>query len=85
MIAKLVRYFVRFLIWIIPWLSADYRRRIKPTCKCPACGAVKRHRIQFDPVEKIVVLTCVVCSASWGYPPVVNPQKIVKPPREDET
>lgn len=70
---------VRFLIWLFPWLSYDYRRRIKPRRKCPACGAVKKHKMQFDPEQGKVVMTCVCCEANWGYDPVVNPAKWTKP------
>lgn len=75
--------FVAFLIRLIPWLSADYRRRIRPKQKCPACGAVQAHKISFDPKQKLVALTCVVCSAMWGYDPLVNVAKWHKPPTEE--
>lgn len=76
--------FVRFLIWLLPWLSADYRRRIKPTCKCPACGDNSRKAMKFDAVEKLVVLTCQVCSAQWGYNPIVTATKWAKPETDGE-
>ena len=68
--------FVAFLIWLIPWLSADYRqRRIKAKRKCPACGNVRKHEMKWDPAQKLVAFTCVCCSANWGYDPVVNVAK----------
>lgn len=84
MIVKLVHFTLQILFALFPWLRADYRRRIKPRCKCPACGAVKLHKIQFDPNEKLVVLTCSVCACEWGYAPLVKPDKYVKPPKEEE-
>jgi hypothetical protein len=77
-----MKQFVLFLIRLIPWLSADYRRRIKPKRKCPACGAVKKHLMKFDPAQKLVAFTCVCCSAQWGYDPVVNVAKWHKAERE---
>lgn len=81
---RFVRVLVTLLVWAFPFLTADYRRRVKPRCKCLACGAVKRHRLQFDPAQKLVVITCVVCSCSWGCPALVKPEKIVAPPREED-
>jgi hypothetical protein len=75
--------FVAFLIHVFPWLSADYRaRRIKPRQACPACGAVKKHAMRFDPVQKLVILACVCCGANWGYSPLINTTKFVKSTEE---
>lgn len=72
--------FIRFLIRLFPWLSWDYRnRRIKPRQMCPACGAIKKHDMQFDPAQSLVVLTCGECKATWGYNPIVNTQIWFKP------
>lgn len=70
---------VAFLISLFPWLSADYRRRIKPKQKCPACGAVEKHKMKFDPQQQKVVLLCVCCEAAWGYDPIVKTNKWHKP------
>lgn len=78
-----VKAFVAFLIRIFPWLSADYRlRRIRARQACPACGAVKKHALRFDPKQKLVILSCVCCAAMWGYSPLVNAAKFVKPVEE---
>lgn len=77
---KLLAWLVALLIRICPHLSASYRHRIRPRQKCPACGAVKTHKIAFDPKQKLVAVTCVVCSAAWGFEPMLNTQKWMKVP-----
>lgn len=84
MIVKLVRFLVRFLCWIFPWLRADYRRRINPHRKCPACGAVKTHDIRFDANALKLVLTCVVCECVWAFEPLAKPQKFAKVEQKEE-
>ncbi len=76
--------FVRWLVRLIPWLGYDYRhRRVRRVQTCLACGNRVRVAIQFDAVEKLVRCTCPVCAATWGYNPIVNVQKWVKPVTED--
>jgi len=75
--------FVLWLIRILPILSADYRaRRITPRQMCPACGCAKKHAMTFDPKQSLLVLQCVQCQAHWGYKPIVNTHRWVKPDGE---
>ena len=63
----------RLTLWF-PWLNYDFRHRPRiPVCTvCPGCGARCKHPMRYDPVQKLVVRTCALCSASWGYNPVVR-------------
>jgi hypothetical protein len=78
--------FVRFLIRLCPWLNYAYRHRIRPKQLCPACGDRGPHEVKFNPKADptpLVVLTCRICSARWGYNPIVKAQKFVKPATEE--
>ena len=78
--------FVRWIVSVFPFLSYDYRHRIKPRQVCPACGDRGPHAIKFEPTEPggpAVALTCRRCSARWSYNPTVKAQKWVKPPSEE--
>lgn len=81
---QLLAWLVRLAIRLFPWLSADYRRRIRARQKCPACGAVKKHRMAYDETQRKVILSCVDCSAFWGFDPVIRPAKWAKAGKEDE-
>ena len=75
--------FVRFLIRLFPFLSYDYRHRIRPRMQCPACGTYRKHAMKFDALEKLVILQCAQCSAQWGYNPRVKAQTWAKPVVEE--
>lgn len=76
---------VRFLIRLCPWLSYDYRnRRVKRVQTCVACGNRVRVEMRYNPHEKHVVCGCPICFASWGYNPIVKPDKWMKPVVEGE-
>jgi hypothetical protein len=71
---------VLWAVRVFPWLSAANRaRRIHRRQMCLACGAGGRKDIRFDPTEKMVLVQCPVCLATWGYNPVVNAGKWVAP------
>lgn len=70
---------VRFLIRVFPWLSYDYRRRVRLREKCVACGDTGRKDLRYDPVEKLVIVQCRICLAAWGHDPLVSAGKWAKP------
>ena len=84
---RLLRWLVALLVRIFPVLSADYRdrrrRRIKPKQQCPACGAIERQNVRYDSEQKVVVVSCIVCEAAWGFAPVVRVEKWQKPKTEE--
>lgn len=84
---RLLRWFVSVLLRWFPFLSADYRdrrrRRINPRQQCPACGAIERQNVRWDPEQKVVLVVCVVCDAAWGFSPVVRVEKWQKPKTEE--
>ena len=76
--------FVLWLIRIIPWLSYDYRhRRINPVQFCVSCLNKRRMKLQFNPIDKMVLATCPECGATRAYPPAVNAQAWAKPVTEE--
>ena len=84
---RLLKWFVASLVRVFPFLSADYRdrrrRRINPKQQCPACGAIERQDVRWEPVQKMVIVNCVICDAAWGFAPVVKVEKWQKPKTEE--
>ena len=73
---------VQWLIRVFPWLSYDYRRRVRRNEKCVACGSTGRKDLRYDPVEKLVVVQCPICLAAWGRDPLVKAGKWARPVTE---
>ena len=85
MIARSLAALVRFLIWLCPLLSYDYRhRRVKRRQVCPACGNHVRVIIRFDVGTRQVVAQCPLDLAMWAYNPVVKPEIWAKLPKMEE-
>jgi hypothetical protein len=79
----------RFFLWLyktFPWLLAKYRLHVSTKRKCPACGVIREHKIQWDPIELQVMHTCALCEAKYGQTPIEDVGKWLKKPqpaRED--
>jgi hypothetical protein len=68
--------------------------RIDLSSKCPACGSVKKHKIEWMPSLKsadakesgVMLHTCSVCRASWGQSPIrpVSEWQVAPLPSEQE-
>lgn len=85
MIARALAALVRFLIWLCPLLSYDYRhRRVRRRQVCPACGNRVKVQIRFDVGARQVVCQCPIDFAMWAYNPVVKAETWAKLPKVEE-
>lgn len=73
------------LVARFPWLSADNRkRRVRRRQVCLACGDGGLKDLRYDAVEKVVLVQCPICLATWGRDPIVQAQKWAKPITEEK-
>jgi len=57
---------------LIRWLFRRFVQKIDRSAKCPACGCVHRHKIQWTQTYNKLIHSCAICHATWGADPVVS-------------
>jgi C4-type Zn-finger protein len=66
---------IRAFRTILAALYMHYFVRSDKRAKCPACGYRKKHAVQFIPVARQILHTCVYCKAEWMENPMIPAEK----------
>jgi hypothetical protein len=61
----------RFILWLIHPVVVRLMHKVDRRAKCPACGTVKKHKIEWHPSYLRIMHICAICHATWGSNPVV--------------
>ena len=58
--------------FLIRWLRRLRYGAIDTRCNCVACGAIRRHKIEWVAAQRAIIHTCKRCGAQWAQLPVIN-------------